>query len=264
LVLRELMPQSEAIISELICEEKNTRLSKGNKIVWGKKNGSVHFHTSGAKEGVVNDYERNIHGDLITFYAKSRGLDWYDGLSELAARAGINPERGAVREIIVSPEAQKKKERAMKEEQKRRARARLLAQTTWDEAQPIKNTIVETYLKKHRGADFDVTQMEVKYHPAAPIYQYKNGEVQVFARKPAMVVRFDNEADELTAVQCTYLDPQTATKDKTIKIVKNTIGSQWGSAGLIYNGGDEKVIVAEGAETAMSLIPIRCTHLSSR
>ena len=32
------------------------------------------------------------------------------------------------------------------------------------------------------------------------------------------------------------------------------VGSQWESAGLIYQGGDDKVIVAEGAETAMSLI----------
>ena len=254
LVLREAMPKAEEIISGLLSEEKNARLSKGNKIVWGKKNGSVHFHTNGAKEGVVNDYERNIHGDLITFYAKSRGLDWYDGLSELAADIGINPERGSVREIKISPEAEKKKQQAMLDEQKRREDVRQLAQTTWDESQPIAGTIAETYLKKHRGARFDVSQMEVRFHPEAPLYTHKNGKLDVFARKPAMIVRFSDEADKLTAVQCTYLDPKTANKDKSVKIVKNTVGSQWGSAGVIYQGGDEKVIVAEGAETAMSLI----------
>jgi hypothetical protein len=254
LVLREAMPKAEEIISGLLSEEKNTRMSKGNKIVWGKKNGSVHFHTGGSKEGVINDYERNIHGDLITFYAKSMGLDWYDALSELAADVGINPERGAIQPVEVSEDAKQKKQQAILGEQKRRAKVRQLAEKTWDESKPIVGTMVETYLKKHRGADFDVSKMDVRFNPKAPVYTHKEGDLKVFARKPAMIVRFENEANELTAVQCTYLDPKTSNKDKDAKVGKMTVGSQWESAGKIYHGGDDKVIVAEGAETAMSLI----------
>ncbi len=71
-----------------------------------------------------------------------------------------------------------------------------------------------------------------------------------------MVVSFRNNENELTGIQCTYLDKETANKDKTVKIGKNTIGQIWGSAGIIYRGGDEKVIVAEGCETAASLVSV--------
>ena len=256
-VLSNVIPIAEQIISALIAEEKNTRLSRDNKIVWGKKHGSVHLHLSGTKEGVVNDYERGIHGDIITYYAKSRGIDWYDALSELAAEAGLNPDSAGIKPISVKPEVQAKKERAILKEQKRRSRARNLAQKIWYETQPIKNTLVEKYLKKHRSINIDVENLEIRYHPTAPaIVSYKGEELKIFDRRPAMVVSFRNNENELTGIQCTYLDKETANKDKTVKIGKNTIGQIWGSAGLIYRGGDEKVIVAEGCETAASLVSV--------
>lgn len=257
LVLREIMGKAEQILSDILEEEKNTRLSRGNKIVWGKKHGSVHFHLSGSKEGVVNDYERGVHGDIINYYAKRRGIDWYDSLSELAAVAGLDPSRAAIKPISITPEQKAKKEKAILEEQKRRQKMRQLAQKTWDEAKPIKGTLVERYLKDHRGMDFDVSKLEVRYHLAAPnIISYKDDAVRVGERRPAMVVSFVNDQEELTGIQCTYLDKNSANKDKSVKIGKCTIGQVWGSSGLIYRGGDEKVIVGEGAETSASLVPV--------
>ena len=64
-----------------------------------------------------------------------------------------------------------------------------------------------------------------------------------------MVVAF-RDGDEIKSGTMHLFGPKTANKDKTVQVGKMTVGSQWGAAGLIYAGGDDKVIVAEGAETA--------------
>ncbi|MBU2546757.1 MAG: conjugative relaxase [Gammaproteobacteria bacterium] len=254
-VLREVMPKAEEIVSSLITEEKNNRLSKGDQIVWGKKHGSVHLHVSGSKEGVVNDYERGIHGDVIHYYARMRGIDWYDSLAELAARVGLDPYRTSLKPLRVSKEEERRREQALLTEQKRRHKMRMLAQKTWNEAQPLQGTLAERYLKKHRAINCDLSRLEVRFHPKAPnVISYQEGKVRVGDRRPAMLVSFINAADELTGIQCTYLDKETGNKDKEVKIGKCSIGQIWGSAGVIYRGGSEKVIVGEGAETAASLI----------
>jgi len=254
-VLREVMVKAEALISGLLSEDINNKRSTPSKTVWGKKHGSVTLHLSGSKEGLVNDYERGIHGDVITYYAKYRGIDWYDAISELASMVGLDPERGSIKRVV-SPAEEKlkaelaiKKEQALLEEEKRRIRLQQVAQKIWKESQPIKGTLAERYLKEHRGMDFDLSKLEMRYHSAAPDFTGSR------STKPAMVVGFFNAQKELTSVQCTYLDPKTANKDKNLEVVKRTIGQLRGSAGLIYQGGDERVVVAEGAETAASLIP---------
>ena len=254
-VLKAAMDKAELILSNLVEEQKNAKLSNGYKLVWGSKHGSVHLHLSGTKQGLINDYERGIHGDIIHYYAKRRGIDWYDALSELANETSLDPSQASIKTVNVSPEEKAQKQKAIADEQKRRYQTRQLAQTTWQQAQPIQGTLVETYLKKHRGLSGDISTLQVRYHPAAPnkVY-YKNGQVKVGERKPAMVVSFVNRDDEITGVQCTYLDKTTANKDTTIKIGKNTIGQIWGSAGVIYQGGDDKIIACEGAETAASLV----------
>ena len=47
---------------------------------------------------------------------------------------------------------------------------------------------------------------------------------------------------------------KTANKDKHAQVSKRTIGHHWGSAGIIYRGGNDKVIIGEGCETAASLV----------
>jgi len=254
-VLREVMVKAEVLISGLLSEEINNKRSTPSKTVWGKKHGSVTLHRSGFKEGLVNDYERGIHGDVITYYAKHRGIDWYDAMSELAGMMGLDPERGSIQRMLspaeekLKAEQARKKEQAILEEEKRRTRLQGVARKIWKESQPIQGTLAERYLKEHRGMDFDLSKLEMRYHPAAPDFTGSR------STKPAMVVGFFNAQKELTSVQCTYLDPRTANKDKNLEVVKRTIGQLRGSAGLMYQGGDEKVVVAEGAETAASLIP---------
>lgn len=256
---------AQEIISGLVSEDFNPKKSNKSKLVWGKKNGSVHFSLSGPKAGLASDFERGIFGEIVSFYAKKRGITWYDGVCELAARFQIHPDHASVKfidkglnkvETEVEKNAREKKEREQREEDKKRERVKRLAQKTWDESQPIKGTLVERYLKHHRGMKFDVTQLEIRYHPNAPdSYGDKNGEVKLFgSRGPAMVVSFRNAEGELTAVQCTYLDKETANKDKNAKVSKRTIGHHWGSAGIIYRGGNDKVIIGEGCETAASLV----------
>lgn len=257
-VLKAAMDKAEMIMSNLVEEQKNAKLSNGYKLVWGQKHGSVHLHLSGTKQGLINDYERGIHGDIIHYYAQRRGIDWYDALSELATETSLDPSQASIKTVNVSPEEKAQKQKAIADEQKRRYQTRQLAQTTWQQAQPIQGTLVETYLKKHRGLSGDISGLEMRYHPAAPnkVY-YKNGQVKVGERRPAMVVSFLDRHDEITGVQCTYLDKTTANKDTTVKIGKNTIGQIWGSAGVIYKGGDDKVIACEGAETAASLVAVQ-------
>ena len=256
LVLADIKGQAEQIISDLVTEEKNPRLSRGTQLVWGKKNGSVRYHVSGPKEGQVNDYERNIHGDLIHYYAQRRDIDWYDALSDLANIAGINPNQAEFKPVVQSPEEIAKKEAQHLAELKRQQRVQQIAQKLWKESQPIKGTLVEKYLTQHRGMQFDLSQLDVRFHPNAPSYiSHKEGEVRLGKPKPAMVIRFVNDQGELTAVQCTYLNRATADKDKMAFIKKNTIGLIGHSAGVIYRGGDDKAIIAEGCETAASLIP---------
>ena len=255
LVLKALMPNAEEIISTLIDEERNAKKSNARIVVWGKKNGSVQLHLSGSKEGVINDYERGIHGDLITYYAKRRGIDWYDSLCELAAEARLDPDSAGIKPVIISPEEKAKKQRAIIAEQKERAAKRKVAGKIWDGSVPIKGTVVERYLKDKRGMPFDVNRLEVRYHDNAPDKMYfKNGKMQIKTRKPAMIVAFRDCNDTLTAVQCTYLDKKTNDKDQSANIAKRTVGQVWGSAGCIYKGGDAKIIVAEGCETGANLV----------
>ena len=257
LVLSHVKGQAEQIISDLVTEEKNTRLSRGAQLVWGKKNGSIRYHTAGPKEGQINDYERNIHGDLIHYYAQRRGIDWHDALSDLASIAGINPNHAELKPFVQSPDEIAKKEAQQLAELKRQQRSQQIAQKLWNESQPIKGTLVEKYLTQHRGMQFDLSHLDVRFHPNAPSYvSYKANEMRLGKPKPAMVVRFVNDQDELTAVQCTYLNPATADKDKMAFVKKNTIGIIAHSVGVIYQGGNDKAIIAEGCETAASLIPV--------
>ena len=167
----------------------------------------------------------------------------------------MNPEQGGIKQTLITPEEKAKKEQTILKEQKRRERMRQLAQRTWDESKPISDTVVESYLKKHRKIMVDVNKIEVRYHPKVPnIISYNNNQLRIGDRRPAMVVSFLNDQNELTGIQCTYLDKVTQNKDKSVQIPKCTIGQVWGGAGIIFKGGEEKVIVSEGAETAMSLI----------
>ena len=70
------------------------------------------------------------------------------------------------------------------------------------------------------------------------------------------MVGAQNHDGEMTAVQTVLLDPSTAHKvaEHAVGAVKRTRGELKGSAVLVHEGNSNQVIIAEGPETAASLI----------
>ena len=126
---------------------------------------------------------------------------------------------------------------------------RLYAQELWERAVPVPNTLAEKYLRKWRGITMPLPDNHLK---TLGFLAY----MRPTWRQPCLIVGLRNGTDRITAVQVTFLDPDTAKKVKVrIKgkdLSRQTFGPMADGAAAfgMPNGG--VLGLAEGTETALS------------
>ena len=169
------------------------------------------------------------HLGRLLLHCKKSGCSFTDILAAAGIMAGDytppDPTEVARREAVARTEAEKKERQAL---------------AIWREAQPIRDTIAEAYLRG-RGIACDLPE-SLRFHPTCwhPSAQ----------RLPAMVAQVDGA--ERFAVHRTYLHEDGRGR-ACVMPVKAMLGSVSGGA-VRLSGGSGPIVVAEGIETGLSLL----------
>ena len=223
----------------------------GNHLRFGRK-GSLNVTLSGTHAGHWHSFETDEGGGPIQLLMNPTygwGLTFPEALKEGARLAGLSSIASLVeisppKEMLIRP-AKKADDYTQKI-----ARARYYYQS----AVPIQGTLGERYLREHRHIMGDLSAF--RFHPnIRDDVTDQKGHHRV-SYHPGIVVGAHNSEGEITAVHTILLDPHTANQvsDQSVGAVKRTRGDLKGSAVRIHSGNSHQVIIAEGPETAASLI----------
>lgn len=260
LVLDKAMYNAEFIFASLVPELKNDKLSNSRELVLGRKGSiRVDIEPSSSRFGLVRDFERGYHNNLIGYVSEVTGKDWYEALEWVAESSGLNPDFDANTKIVISSEEQARREEQKRKnaeaEQRKKDRSKCRAVRVWSHAMPIDGTLAEIYLREHRGISADLSKADFRFHPEAPdTIKNDHGDIASYVTRPALVVGIRNSENDIVSAQLVYLDPETADKHPEAQVAKRTIASSWGHHAQIHLGASNRVILAEGPETAASLI----------
>jgi Ti-type conjugative transfer relaxase TraA len=228
-------------------EGRSVRYGQGHALIYTK---------SGDKEGLWHSFSTNEGGAPIQLLMSTNhgwGLSYKDALKEGARLAGLTIDQASELDPVSvnyeitekSLKAQIQKAEAKKKAASEKAQKIANARYYYNSAQPIKGTLGEKYLKEYRHIPGDIEVL--RFHP-----RVKDPDTKTY--HPAVVFAARDVANEITAVQAIMLNPQTGNKSKEVDVVKRTRGAVKGSAVLIHQGSGNEVIIAEGVETAASLI----------
>jgi len=205
----------------------------------------------GSKEGLWYDFNEGKGGMPIDAIMTSRNLDFKEALKVAADIAGISSSSAPLNQISpIQRESSKLKSEQTKQN------GQLSAKSIWEGSVPIKGTLAEKYLKKHRGIN-DTERLDVRFWPigAKWINCKEDGNLENKINPiPALIIPAKNAANQLTGVQRIYLDNNTAGKNRFMDNPKLSKGTIEGSAAIIQPGMNKSTIfIAEGPETAASI-----------
>ncbi|MHB1949562.1 MAG: AAA family ATPase, partial [Gammaproteobacteria bacterium] len=234
-------------------------VSRGNNYLqFGSHKGSLRVTIQGSKQGLWNDFsgEFSHHGktggNMLQFLQVFGGMNKKEAIQYGAKRYGFGvndaePQSTDTLYIWEKKSEAHRKEREKSEKKEQQSKINF-AKKLAEESQPAKGTIVDKYLKEHRGIDLETIPPDIRYHPA--IYSKLNEKSY-----PAMLVIARNARGEIKAVQATYLDPKLANKvnKNDIKIQKQTFGVLNGASVSVVGQTKGKTLIAEGIETGLSL-----------
>ena len=178
--------------------------------------------------------------DLLMDSELGYGLDFKKAVQAAATLSGVNEDD--YKEAVINSAAltENTHNSSFRHKDKTTRIRRIIS-----ECIAIEGSIVENYLKKHRGITC-LKNLQLKFHPS--IYDSETKQ-----HYPALIVIGLNERGETSCYQSTLLDPNTSNKADNIQVVKRSYGSISGSVGLIQKGRNSQVIFAEGNETAASI-----------
>lgn len=221
----------------------------GGELRFGHK-GSLSVTTRGAHAGAWHSFETDEGGYPLQLLMNSTygwGLSFNDALHEGARIAGISPALQPIVRPAPSPvkNVEKEKTDAHRIEEKMAA-----ARYYWQSAKAIDGTLGEVYLREVRQISGDLSAF--RFHE-----RIKDPDTKQYY--PGIVVAATNSNNEITAVQTILLGPdgRKASKENELNVIKRSRGVVKGSAVRIHSGkteGEQKVVIAEGPETAASLI----------
>lgn len=205
----------------------------------------------GSKQGLWYDFGEGRGGAPIDAIMFARGLNFKDALHVAADLAGIAPNKDAV--TTISPRAKK---HIQTDERQLIENKQASAKSIWEGSVPIKGTLAETYLKKHRGIE-QCNALNVRFWPkgAKWINCDEEGALsEKINQIPALIVPAHNANQQLTGVQRIYLDAHTGNKNKFMDNPKLSKGTIEGSAAILQKGmKGASMYVCEGPETAASI-----------
>ena len=224
----------------------------GGELRFGHK-GSLSVTTRGAHAGAWHSFETDEGGYPLQLLMNSTygwGLSFADALHEGARIAGVSPALQPIaRPIAPLPVKPVEKENG---DAKRLEEKMAAARYYWQSAKAIEGTLGEIYLRDVRKVSGDLSAF--RFHE-----RIKDPDTKQYY--PGIVVAATNNKNEITAVQTILLGPdgRKAPKENGLNVVKRSRGVVKGSAVLIHAGrmeGEQKVVIAEGPETAASLIAV--------
>ena len=205
----------------------------------------------GSKEGLWYDFNEGRGGMPIDAIMTSRQLDFKEALKIAADIAGFSSSSAplnAIRPI--------QRESSILKEEQIKQNGQLSARSIWEGSIPIKGTLAETYLKKHRGIK-DTERLDVRFWPIGAnwINCTEDGNLENKINPiPALIIPAKNAANQLTGVQRIYLDKNTGSKNRFMDNPKLSKGTIEGSAAILQSGmKGSTIFIAEGPETAASI-----------
>jgi ATP-dependent exoDNAse (exonuclease V) alpha subunit len=216
-----------------------TKRSTKDTLYFGKNQGSICVKVQGSNSGLWYDFSTGEGGNLIQLAEKEYGLEFKEALKYCANQLGVNPSEPLTN--FKKPKQQTILPTAATEltvEQKEKA---ALAQTIFTSSCNIQGTLAETYLS-NRG----IVVTESTNLGFAHVFEPETKQIM-----PALVVAGRDKNNDIQTVQVTYLSNDA--KKAQIKIPKRTYGTFNGATVLIQEGKGDKIAIAEGLETGLSI-----------
>tara|TARA_R110002050_G_scaffold44475_2_gene105940 strand:- start:1795 stop:6495 length:4701 start_codon:yes stop_codon:yes gene_type:complete len=221
------------------------RLSHAREMVWDQKGSKVSMNR---RTGQWQDFKSGEKGDLIGLTSYVKGGEKHEAYRYAADYLGlkdsnrIDSTQNLLKEKIAS-----KQDETDKLDQQKLEKGQAQVDQLVRLSQPIKGSLAEQYLRSHRGIKEADLGTDLRFLPISQ-------KDQVY--KPGLLSIARDKDNEITACQVTYLDPKTGNKATDIKVNKRTFGKISGSFVEIQKSDGsckDKVYVAEGVETALSL-----------
>ena len=241
-ISKQLIANAEMVLHELL-GEPNSNLSSANNLRYGSK-GSLSVTLDGKHAGIWHSFETGESGNLLQLIQKELKLS-FRGALEYADK--LNGGSAALNAKVNS---QVHFDEANRESGK--SRTQDYAEKLIKQSKPIKGTVVEQYLKSHRGLDTKNSE-DIRFHHR--VYAYKDEQGRRHYAPAMLAVAKDEQGNQ--SVQVTYLDKRTANKlavDADGFIGKRTYGSVKGKH--VTLAGDKSCglsFIAEGVETGKSI-----------
>lgn len=259
--IKQSLENQVEIVTERLLGKPNEKLSSSKEWRYGSK-GSLVVGLTGNRRGIWKNFETGEAGHLINLLQKELGLSFPETLKYASDRFGSFQNHFSLSKAsskIDKDQSQNKNDtnnhnkntKDNSEKSKTSEYAKKLAK----EGLPIAGTIVEKYLKEHRGIK-NIDSKDIRYHPK--VFTSKNEKQQYL---PAMLSIGRDEDGNIQCVQATYLDPKTANK-ADLDVKKRTYASPSGALVSLQkqennNNGKNKntkiSFVAEGVETGLSI-----------
>lgn len=253
-VIEDVLKQNMASFADdiflSIGESYNAASSSSSERRYGK-NGHIAVNL---KTGAWIDYkDSDMAGGPFHMLTKLKGLSFKEAIDYGASWAGLSRDalsapgasktgmRNTTSKPFAYPPQQDKKE-ALDAERKAKIDK---AQALWTKGQPIQGTLAERYLREHRKIGGCLPN-DLRYLPFF---------TDVHSKKPfpCLMTGVRSKDGDITAVQLTFLDPQTGAKAQ-LDTPKKSFGVLKGSAVLLQEDKASNVVfIAEGVETALSI-----------
>lgn len=203
-------------------------------------------------------------GDVIKLVQLREGLRFIDAVKWLGGTIEPDPERAKQ----IEAEQKKKRDKAERDSEAYRERARRAALAIWQAGKPFPGTPVETYLREHRRLTLLPRDLDLRYAPALAYCYGEEVDVtgfrssRVIHRGPAMLAPIVDAGGEFRGVHRTYLDLQQP-KGKAVILdpesgdplkVKKGLGSKAGNVIRLAGCWEgARWFVGEGIETVLSV-----------
>ncbi len=246
----QILENSAELVVERLLGKPNEKLSSATEWRYGNK-GSFSIKMAGDKRGLWHNFETNESGNLITLIQKGMSLNFSETLKYVSETFGNIKPTTLLFKGNVNMDSLSKTETNNKATSEK-GNTDKYAQKLAKESLPITRTIVEKYLKEHRGIK-SVDTNDIRYHPR--VFTSKNESQQYL---PAMLSIGRNKDGKVQCVQATYLNPKTANK-ADLAVKKRTYASPSGALVSLQkqeNVNDYKnklSFIAEGIETGLSI-----------
>lgn len=237
-----LVTNYEAVYHAVLGESKRRQ---GNGVRYGR-HGSLSVTDRGEHAGQWYSFETGEGGgplELLMSPTHGYGLSFNEAMETAAQMIGLTSGQS----IHINPAPKPQQEIVNETEQLKRridTARRLINQSI-----PIAGTLGERYLREHRGIQGDLSAFRF-LEAAKDSYQSK-------VTYPAVVLEARNEMGEITGMQQILLDPKTGKKATGAQVIKRSHGVLKGSAACLRQTDSQEVWIAEGPETAATLMMAR-------